>query len=139
MLESHLLPSRENNYLAAIVKGSGREADKWGLAFVDASCGEFFVTELSEENLILELGRLRPAEVLAPLRIGKMQEGDVVPRETLEIPELIGEQYRFKVAPQCSSSWNQPQEGSFPLLKCRPWKVSAVRICLWPLVPPALF
>jgi DNA mismatch repair protein MutS len=99
VLESHLLPSRENNYLAAIVKGSGREADKWGLAFVDASCGEFFVTELSEENLILELGRLRPAEVLAPLRIGKMQEGDVVPRETLEIPELIGEQYRFKGRP----------------------------------------
>lgn len=42
---------------------------------------------------------MRPAEVLAPLRIGKMQEGDVVPRETLEIPELIGEQYRFKGRP----------------------------------------
>lgn len=99
VLESHLLPSRENNYLAAIVKGSGKQSEKWGLAFVDASCGEFFVTELSEENLILELGRLRPAEVLAPLRIGKMQEGDVVPREVLEVPELIASEYRFKGRP----------------------------------------
>lgn len=64
VLESHLLPARDNNYLAAIVRAgrsSGAAEEQWGLAYVDASCGEFFVSQLSEENLILELGRLRPA------------------------------------------------------------------------------
>ncbi|MBU6450729.1 MAG: DNA mismatch repair protein MutS [Cyanobacteria bacterium REEB67] len=105
VLESHLLPARENNYLAAIVKNSGRaaaqnpESDMWGLAFVDASCGEFFVTELNEENLILELGRIRPAEVLCPVRTIKPGENEVVPREVLEVPELIAGEYRFKGRP----------------------------------------
>lgn len=99
VLESHLLPSRENNYLAAIVKSPAKDKDLWGLAFVDASCGEFFVTELSEENLLLELGRLRPAEVLAPLRVVRPGEGEVVPKEVLEVPELIIDQYRFKGRP----------------------------------------
>ncbi len=103
VLESHLLPARENNYLAAIVKNSrpasATAGDTWGLAFVDASCGEFFVTELSEESLILELGRLRPAEVLVPLRVIKPGEGEVVPREVLEVPELIASEYRFKGRP----------------------------------------
>jgi DNA mismatch repair protein MutS len=99
VLESHLLPSRENNYLAAIVKGTGRDSERWGLAFVDASCGEFYVTELSEENLILELGRLRPSEVLAPLRVHKPGPDEVVPREVLEVPELVSDQYRFKGRP----------------------------------------
>lgn len=97
VLESHLLPSRENNYLAAIVRE--KNADRWGLAFVDASCGEFFVTELDEENLILELGRLRPSEVLAPLRVQKPGPDEVVPREVLEAPELVADQYRFKGRP----------------------------------------
>ena len=70
-----------------------------GLAFVDASCGEFFVTELDEENLILELGRLRPSEVLAPLRVQKPGPDEVVPREVLEAPELVADQYRFKGRP----------------------------------------
>ncbi|MBS2006772.1 MAG: DNA mismatch repair protein MutS [Cyanobacteria bacterium SZAS TMP-1] len=112
VLESHLLPARENNYLAAIVKNPRSQAasastganaasagDTWGLAFVDASCGEFFVTELSEESLILELGRLRPAEVLVPIRVVKPGPDEVVPREVLELPEIIAGEYRFKGRP----------------------------------------
>jgi len=103
VLESHLLPARENNYLAAIVKSPRPAAedggDRWGLAFVDASCGEFFVTELSEESLILELGRLRPAEVLVPVRVVKPGPDEVVPREVLEVPEIIAGEYRFKGRP----------------------------------------
>ncbi len=102
VLESHLLPSRDNNYLAAIVKSAKAQPgadDEWGLAFVDASCGEFFVTQLSEENLILELGRLRPAEIIAPLRMVKPSGDEVVPREVLEVPEVIAGQYRFSGRP----------------------------------------
>jgi DNA mismatch repair protein MutS len=102
VLESHLLPARDNNYLAAIVRAgrsSGAGEDQWGLAYVDASCGEFFVSQLSEENLILELGRLRPAEVLAPVRMVKPGPDEVVAKEVLEVPEVIAGQYRFSGRP----------------------------------------
>ena len=79
VLESHLLPSRENNYLVSIVRG----ADMWGLACVDASCGEFSVTQLTEEQLVLEIGRLSPREVLVPKRTMKISPLDVVPRDVL--------------------------------------------------------
>lgn len=102
VLESHLLPARDNNYLAAIVRAgrsSGAAEEQWGLAYVDASCGEFFVSQLSEENLILELGRLRPAEILAPLRLVKPGPDEVVAKEVLEVPEVIAGQYRFSGRP----------------------------------------
>src|SRR5262249_29862891 len=54
VLESHLLPSRENNYLVSLLRGTesgssqggadSKVARLWGLACVDASCGEFLVT-----------------------------------------------------------------------------------------------
>ncbi len=133
VLESHLLPARENNYLAAIVKnprsasaqaalGPGAanpgtpSGETWGLAFVDASCGEFFVTELSEESLILELGRLRPAEVLVPVRVVKPGEGEVVPREVLEVPEIIASNIVLKDARPCFSRPNRPKDVFYPHL-----------------------
>ncbi|MBX3138364.1 DNA mismatch repair protein MutS [Candidatus Obscuribacterales bacterium] len=90
VLESHLLPTRENNYLAAIVRGG----TSWGLACVDASCGEFIVTQLEENDLILELGRLSPKEVLVPLKMVKPGPGEIVPKEVADMPEAIVGQYR---------------------------------------------
>lgn len=95
VLESHLLPSRENNYLVSIVRGG----DMWGLACVDASCGEFLVTQLTEEQLILELGRLAPREVLVPKRSMKISPLDVVPREVLDIPQALEGAYRYTGRP----------------------------------------
>ena len=95
VLESHLLPSKENNYLAAIT-GSG---ERWGLAFVDASCGEFYLAELTEEELALELGRINPSEVLVCQRMGKKSASDVVPREIKDIPESLEGKYRFTGRP----------------------------------------
>ncbi len=95
VLESHLLPSKENNYLAAIA-GSG---ERWGLAFVDASCGEFYVAELSKEELALELGRINPREVLVSQRTGRRSPDDVVPVEIKDIPDNVEGQYRFTGRP----------------------------------------
>ncbi|HEY9775530.1 MAG TPA: DNA mismatch repair protein MutS [Planktothrix sp.] len=96
VLETHLLPARENNYLLAIVRG----ADLWGLACIDASCGEFSVTQLREDDLILEIGRLAPREILVPKRSMKISPQDVVPRDVLDIPKALeGHQYRFTGRP----------------------------------------
>lgn len=91
VLESHLLPTRENNYLAAIVRGG----TTWGLACVDASCGEFLVTQLEETDLLLELGRLAPKEILVPLKMVKPGPGEVVPKEVADVPEGIVGNYRI--------------------------------------------
>ncbi len=91
VLDSHLLLARENNYLIALSRG----ADLWGLACVDASCGEFFVTQLREEQLSLELGRLSPREVLVAKKIAKPAGHEVMPREVLDIPDSLVSLYRF--------------------------------------------
>ncbi|MBI3969037.1 MAG: DNA mismatch repair protein MutS [Chloroflexi bacterium] len=66
VLEPSLLNVRANNYLAAFVATvSGA-----GLAYADATTGEFAATQLSgtdwRSQLAAELGRLRPAECLLP-------------------------------------------------------------------------
>lgn len=61
IVESNLLPEKINNYLMAITKETG----KFGLAYVDASTGEFRVTEIdNREALLDEINRINPAEIL---------------------------------------------------------------------------
>jgi DNA mismatch repair protein MutS len=73
LIESGLLPSDANNYLAC-VQVQGNQA---GVAYVDISTGEFAVTELSSDDIQIslraELTRLHPAEILYP--------------DTLQLPE----------------------------------------------------
>jgi DNA mismatch repair protein MutS len=67
------LERKANNYLVSI----SRRNNKYGLAHVDLSTGEFSVTELeSETKLLGEITRLFPAECLLP--------------ENFEEPELLG-------------------------------------------------
>ena len=61
LLDEDQLEPKANNYLAALQPGpSGR----MGLAYLDASTGEFAATELPEAEAIDELLRIEPAEVL---------------------------------------------------------------------------
>ena len=50
VLESQFLNARENNYLAAIF-AENPGANEWGLAYVDASCGECFVCQTNLDDL----------------------------------------------------------------------------------------
>ncbi|MFH1683266.1 MAG: DNA mismatch repair protein MutS, partial [Candidatus Margulisiibacteriota bacterium] len=59
VIEANLLTAKANNYLLAITK----EKNKYGLAYIDASTGEFRVTELeSKEKVLDEVNRVNPAE-----------------------------------------------------------------------------
>jgi DNA mismatch repair protein MutS len=91
VLASHLLPARQSNYLAAVVGGG----DLWGLAVVEASCGEFFVTQLSEEALLLELGRLSPSEILVSKKTIKPGPNEVVAKEVLDLPRGMPDHFRL--------------------------------------------
>ena len=61
LIESNLLPDKANNYLMAVTCEKG----KYGLAYVDASTGEFKATEIFDEaKLIDEITRIGPSEIL---------------------------------------------------------------------------
>ncbi len=66
VVEDHLLDEGANNYLASVFCADGR----LGLAAADCSTGEMIVTEFTganaAEELLEELSRLNPAELLVP-------------------------------------------------------------------------
>jgi len=73
-----LLPAGENRYLAAV----HRLGDRWGLAWVDVSTGEFALAELPGDDaarLAEEVARLNPAEMLVPDDVPDPPEGAAGP------------------------------------------------------------
>ena len=69
VFEETLLDERSSNYLVGVNFGGGRRV-RTGMAIVDVSTGEFLVTEFEDDEehtqLLNELARLRPAEILLP-------------------------------------------------------------------------
>ena len=62
VIEDSILDQRANNYLASVVV----EGEQAGLAYVDITTSDFATTQLPLAEVAGELGRLAPAEVLAP-------------------------------------------------------------------------
>jgi len=62
VVEEDLLSASSNNYLAAVWPAG----DRYGLAYVDITTGEFCAAEILDADLGVELARLAPAEVLLP-------------------------------------------------------------------------
>ncbi|MCX7867477.1 DNA mismatch repair protein MutS [Limisphaera sp. VF-2] len=61
--DERLLTQEQNNFLAAVCPGT----ERFGLAVVDLTTGEFRATELEDLSALLtELERLRPAEIILP-------------------------------------------------------------------------
>ena len=60
LTDDALLDPRAANYLAAVTESKG----KLGLAWVDLSTGRFALTELKRQEVLDELARLDPAEIL---------------------------------------------------------------------------
>ena len=74
VMEDFMLPSAQNNFLAAICVLDGRA----GLATLDSSTGEFVVTEIEgdqlQERILQELARIQPAELLVTPTAGAVGE-----------------------------------------------------------------
>ena len=62
VLESELLDQGANNYLAAVVEEGGSA----GLAYVDITTGQFAATQIDPSQVVPELERISPAEILFP-------------------------------------------------------------------------
>ncbi len=84
VVEEEILAAKQHNFLCAIVASN----DKWGLAATDISTGEFFTTQLqNNEQLVQELLRLQPAEILYPTDIPNFNKQ--------ELPEFLPSQFCY--------------------------------------------
>ncbi len=69
--DERILTAERNNFLAAVYAVSGR----YGLACADLTTGDFLVTEIADEaNLLTELQRLRPAELIHPSEDARLRD-----------------------------------------------------------------
>lgn len=70
VLSPESLDAKQNNYLVSLVG----QQNNYGLAATDLSTGEFILTEFtgpqSQTELLIEIGRLQPAEILLPDDMG---------------------------------------------------------------------
>jgi DNA mismatch repair protein MutS len=60
IIDGKLINKVENNYLVSL----HFENQSIGLAFIDASTGDFFYSEITNKELIRELTRLKPSEII---------------------------------------------------------------------------
>ncbi|GIK79888.1 MAG: DNA mismatch repair protein MutS [Pseudorhodoplanes sp.] len=67
LTEDSLLDARRNNYLLAIARARlSSEAERFALAWIDISTGEFRIAECDGANLAAEIARLEPGEIIVP-------------------------------------------------------------------------
>ena len=95
LFENNLLNQNKNNYICAINK----ERDKWGFAYTDISTGEFKATQLDYETLLTELARIQPSEIVASSKKIKLQPFQIVPEETVDLPDEIINNYNCSKVP----------------------------------------
>ena len=99
LLETNLLVQNSNNYMCAIFKETSKDGDIWGFAYTDISTGEFKATQIKYETVLTELARLQPAEIVAPAKKMKLQPFQIVPEETVDLPEEIIQNYNCSKVP----------------------------------------
>jgi DNA mismatch repair protein MutS len=95
--EQSLLRPEENNFLAALAIG---EHQACGLAYCDITTGQFLVTELSLPELLSELDRVRPVEILVKGRKRRATSRQELDEFLPDAPaELVGH-YRCTALPE---------------------------------------
>src|SRR5450756_774629 len=80
LTEDTLLDAKRNNYLLAIARArtsSAGEENRFGLAWIDISTGEFRITECDRLSLPAEIARLEPSEIIVSDAL--FADADLVP------------------------------------------------------------
>ena len=91
LTDTGLLKSNVNNYLAAVIKD--KKSDMYGLAYTDISTGEFKVTQTGFEQLLSELARIKPSEIVVPKISQKVLPFQIVGDEKIDLPSEITSLY----------------------------------------------
>ena len=96
--ESNLLNKYQNNYICALFKDE--KSDNYGFAYTDISTGEFKVTQAPYNLIVSELARIKPSEIIAPSAKQKILPFQIVPEETVDLPDELLSLYNCSKVPQ---------------------------------------
>ena len=99
LTDDSMLVSNSNNYLAAVIGNKNKKDELFGLAYTDITTGEFKVTQAPLNQIIAELARISPAEVLAPAIVQKIKAFQIVPDSIPDLPDLIVQNYNISNVP----------------------------------------
>lgn len=97
LTECHLLDKDKNNYICAIFKDE--KTDLYGFAYTDISTGEFKATQATLNLILSELARITPTEIIAPAKAAKIMPFQIVPEETIDLPDEILNYYNCSKVP----------------------------------------
>lgn len=95
LIESNFLNQSSNNYMCALFEENGM----WGFAYTDISTGEFKAAKLNYEAVLTELARIQPSEVIAPVKKLKLEPFQIVPEETVNLPDEVVNNYNCAKVP----------------------------------------
>ncbi len=95
LVESRFLNQTSNNYICALFE----ENEKWGFAYTDISTGEFKAATLNYDAVLTELARIQPSEIIAPAKKLKLEPFQIVPEETVDLPDEITKIYNCAKVP----------------------------------------
>lgn len=115
LTESNLLKSNVNNYLAAVVKD--KKSGLYGLAYTDISTGEFKVTQTGLEQLLSELSRIKPSEIVVPKISQKVLPFQIVGDENIDLPEEIIYSYNCSKMPYSAFDEDRAEKTIKEILK----------------------
>ncbi len=91
LIDENFLDSRKNNYIVSILK----EHNKYGLSYADISTGKFLITESSLDNILCELSKINPSELLLKIKPRLIEPMKVVPDKEPDIDEIIYTKYSY--------------------------------------------
>lgn len=97
VLDEAMLNARTNNFLAAVILAG----QHWGLAYADISTGEFLTTQADQrEQLIQELMRLQPSEILLPTDAPDLKRFLRPGEKSDQLPPDFPTQFCYTLRPQ---------------------------------------
>jgi DNA mismatch repair protein MutS len=116
VLDEGMLKARANNFLVALVQAG----QQWGLAYADISTGEFWTTQVNDqEQLVQELFRLQPSEVLFPTEAMDVQRL-LRPGESSDVlPEGLPNQFCYTLRSQMTFGLAEARQRIQELFKVR--------------------
>lgn len=120
LIDESFLNSKENNFLASVLKDL-KSADRYGLAYADISTGEFFITEGNLDEILCELSKINPSELLLKIKSREIKPFCSVPEKEADIDEIISKKYHNTLVPQdfYSLEFNDENLAEYKLgLKC---------------------
>ncbi len=91
LIDESFLDSRKNNYIVSILK----ENNQYGFSYADISTGEFFITEGTLDNILCELSKINPSELLLKIKTREIEPMKAVPEKEADIDREISEKYNY--------------------------------------------